>query len=576
MALVQALLSVLVSVMHRVLFFLLFAHPVFAGQWCGKQFRAGQPVNPPFGQFPIPPVTATPQLALRCQPAIEPFLPDDVGDSSTSQIIVDALVRDQKYVGAQPLIMPASPSPLSVNVWINGQLQASGTVSLNGSSLIPFSLSGLSPQTESYSLFCTATLSSPQQNFTSIPSSLTYLPSPPNYIGSVTKRDLRTGGLLVKQMGSQGTYEPFFPVGFFAQFDGYLSGNDAALQDLQSQGVNVVHPVPPYDDMTAFGHMVDVMEQLGLWLMFDMRWIYQNATAVTEQVMSIRGRSNLLLYYTADEPDGSEDPHFAPAISASLINSLDPYRQSSLCLNCQDYLFDHYSYGTPILLADVYPVGISPNWSVMYNTPCTTEQGCCGCDNCIGDFEDIRNRLEEYAMRLEVLGTDRNHSLWDIPQGFGSQQFWSWTPSYTEFLVELIVSVNAGAKGLITWDAPTTQGIMDGSSQFSNALPELIPFLLSSPLSSPPVNFAHVVTGNRLDIGLWVFSEGQTCQALILAANLNYFPASIDLGDVLSATQFGGLSLVNPNQIMDGGARLEGTLFTFNGAVLSGGWTFGC
>jgi hypothetical protein len=222
--------------MHRVLFFLLFAHPVFAGQWCGKQFRAGQPVNPPFGQFPIPPVTATPQLALRCQPAIEPFLPDDVGDSSTSQIIVDALVRDQKYVGAQPLIMPASPSPLSVNVWINGQLQASGTVSLNGSSLIPFSLSGLSPQTESYSLFCTATLSSPQQNFTSIPSSLTYLPSPPNYIGSVTKRDLRTGGLLVKQMGSQGPYEPFFPVGFFAQFDGYLSGNDDALQDLQSQG----------------------------------------------------------------------------------------------------------------------------------------------------------------------------------------------------------------------------------------------------------------------------------------------------------------------------------------------------
>jgi hypothetical protein len=190
----------------------------------------------PYGQFPIPPVTPTPQLALRCNPALEPFLPDDVGDSSTSQIIVDALVRNQEYVGAQPLIMPASSSPLSVNVWINGQLQASGTVPLNGSSLVPFSLSGLSPQTEPYSLHCTAALSSPQQNFTSIPASLTYLPSPPNYIGSVTKRDLRTGGLLVKQVGSTGPYEPFFPVGFFAQFDGYLSGNDAALQELQSQG----------------------------------------------------------------------------------------------------------------------------------------------------------------------------------------------------------------------------------------------------------------------------------------------------------------------------------------------------
>lgn len=190
----------------------------------------------PYCQFPIPPATSNPQLALRCQPALEPFLPDDVGDSSTSQIIVDALVRNQEYVGAQPLTIPASSSPLSVNVWINGQLQASGTVPLNGSSLIPFSLSGLSPQTEPYSLHCTATLPSPQQNFTSIPASLTYLPSPLGNVGSVTKRDLRTGGLLVKQVGSQGSYEPFFPVGFFAQFDGYLSGNDAALQQLQSQG----------------------------------------------------------------------------------------------------------------------------------------------------------------------------------------------------------------------------------------------------------------------------------------------------------------------------------------------------
>ena len=158
----------------------------------------------------------------------------------------------------------------------------------------------------------------------------------------------------------------------------------------------------------------------------------------------------------------------------------------------------------------------------------------------------------------------------------GLLRFWSWTPSYTEYLVELIVAVNAGAKGLVTWDAPTTQGIMDGSSQFYNALPELMPFLLSSPLSSPPVNYAHVVTGNRLDIGVWVSSDGQTCQALILAANMNYFPASIDLGDVLSATQFQALSLVNPNQIVDGGARLDSTLFSFSDAVLSGGWMFGC
>jgi hypothetical protein len=189
-----------------------------------------------WGQFPIPPVTPTPQLALRCNPALEPFLPDDVGDSSTSQIIVDALVRNQEYVGAQPLIMPASSSPLSVNVWINGQLQASGTVPLNGSSLIPFSLSGLSPQTEPYSLHCTATLSSPQQNFTSIPASLTYLPSPPNYIGSITKIDLRTGGLLVKQVGSQVHMNHFSLLDSSRNSMVIYQGTMNALQELQSQG----------------------------------------------------------------------------------------------------------------------------------------------------------------------------------------------------------------------------------------------------------------------------------------------------------------------------------------------------
>ena len=33
-------------------------------------------------------------------------------------------------------------------------------------------------------------------------------------------------------------------------------------------------------------------------------------------------------------------------------------------------------------------------------------------------------------------------------------------------VVELIVAVKPGAKGLVTWDAPTTQGIMEDTSRF--------------------------------------------------------------------------------------------------------------
>ncbi|KAH9008415.1 hypothetical protein EDB84DRAFT_96555 [Lactarius hengduanensis] len=559
--------------MMWVLLSLLLAHTVFAGKWCGKQYRAGQPVTPPWGQFPLPTGTPTPQLALRCNAALMPFLPDDLANNSSSQIIVDALVRYQEIAGAQPLIMPSSPdAELSVNVFVDGIALTSGTVSLNGSATIPFSLSAISPRSKPYSLTCTATLSSPKQSFKSVATNLAYLPSPPDTIGSITKLDQRTGGLLAKRARSQDPYEPIFPVGFFTTFGGYLEGNDGVLEALKGQGINTVHPIPPFDDLAAFNRMVDKMEELGLWLMYDMRWDYMNSTSVTEQVNSLMNRANLLLYYTADEPDGSEDPPWAAANAAWLINSLDPYRPSSLCLNCQDYLFNHYAAGTPILMQDTYPIGINPNYSVMYNTPCSTEQGCCGCDNCVGDFEDIRNRMDDFAMRLEVLGWERSKSVWAIPQGFGSQQFWDRTPSYTEFLVEMIVSVNAGARGSIAWTDPTTAAVKAAASQFASALPELTPFLLSSPLSSPPVQFARVVTPNRLDFGVWVSSGGK---ALIMAANLNYFPVTIALDDVLSATQFKGLSLQNPRLVVDGGARIEGTQVTFSGNVLSGAWIFG-
>lgn len=34
---------------------------------------------------------------------------------------------------------------------------------------------------------------------------------------------------------------------------------------------NTIHPVPPFDNMTAFNAILDRMEDLGLYLMYDMR-----------------------------------------------------------------------------------------------------------------------------------------------------------------------------------------------------------------------------------------------------------------------------------------------------------------
>jgi hypothetical protein len=43
----------------------------------------------------------------------------------------------------------------------------------------------------------------------------------------------------------------------------------------------------------------------------------------------------------------------------------------------------------------------------------------CGCDNCVGDFEDVRNRMDDFATRREVLGWERSTTVWTVPQGFG-------------------------------------------------------------------------------------------------------------------------------------------------------------
>lgn len=72
-----------------------------------------------------------------------------------------------------------------------------------------------------------------------------------------------------------------------------------------------------------------------------------NSTAVTEEVNRIKSRPNLLLWYTADEPDGTSDPLDATVKASNLITSLDggdgtggaAYHPVSLVLNCQDYQF---------------------------------------------------------------------------------------------------------------------------------------------------------------------------------------------------------------------------------------------
>ncbi|KZV72591.1 hypothetical protein PENSPDRAFT_674920 [Peniophora sp. CONT] len=512
-------------------------------------------VVPPGGQFPTSATSTTPLLALRCTPALIPFLPDDIA-TDAEVILVDALVRYSHIAGAEDITLPEDPSEsLNVTVSIDGAVVANGTVALNGTASLPFSLDGLTPRLEPYTLSCAGSLG--EQSFTSS-SNLTYLPTPsPNDYGNVAKRDLRTGGILAKATSSDGAYQAVFPFGFYTDFGSYLASNDTVVEVLAEQGFNMIHPTPTFDNHTALLQLIDKMEELGLWLMYDMRWDYQNETAVTEQVSPLRSRTNVLSWYTGDEPDGTSDPLNATTLAYDTIKNLDPYRPVSLVLNCENYFWTEYSSGAEILMQDVYSVGNNVTFSTEWFTPCTTIQGDCGCDNCKGSFEDIRNRVTEFRERMEVVGWERSKTIWTVPQGFGGSEYWSRAPTGAEWIVEAIVGVNA-----VSWNDPTTPDIKASSSALAKALPAMVPDFILSPKST----FTHVVTDDRLDLGVW--TRADTSSALVLASNLNYFNASVSLELI-----FGNATIESSKVVFDGGATADSEGITF-GSVASGAWIF--
>ena len=141
---------------------------------------------------------------------------------------------------------------------------------------------------------------------------------------------------------------------------------------------------------------------------------------MTSLTTPLQPRKNLLLYYTADEPDGTSDPLNATTKTYDLLQSLDPYRPVSLVLNCQDYYFTEYGAGADILMEDVYQIGNNVTFSSTWHTPCTEDQGVCGCDNCKGRYEDIRDRIDQFKQRMQILGWERTKTIWAVPQAFGS------------------------------------------------------------------------------------------------------------------------------------------------------------
>ncbi|TBU60013.1 hypothetical protein BD310DRAFT_947601 [Dichomitus squalens] len=530
-----------------------------AATWCGKNYMATDPVVPPGGQFPVPDTSSSSLLAFRCAPIIKPYLPEDA--SSPAGFLIDAPVTFSQVVGAAPIALPAHgfAGALDVTLKISGKTIARGPVAVNATKVeIPFSLKSLQPQATQFNVECTATYGS--QTFTAN-TTLSYLPDPPDG-RSVTKMDLRTGALLAKPAtGKGGAYETVFPVGFYTNFAGYIASNLSLIDEIASQGFTVIHPIPTFDNLTALADVVQRMEEVGIYLMYDMRWTYMNNTAVTEEVNRIKNSPALLLWYTGDEPDGTSDPLNATSTAYDLIYSLDGYHPVSLVLNCQDYYWTEYTAGTDIVMQDTYPVGINATWSVEWNTPCTPDYGDCGCDNCAGSFEDISTRMDEFAQRRFADGWELSKAVWTVPQGFGASEYWSRVPTGKEFVVQSVLAINHGALGVVSWDAPTTDDVTASASVLAKSLATMKEFILS-----PQATFAHVVS-DRVDVGLWTVGA----RTLVLATNLNY---EAKVFDMRSVKGLAAKTLLGTKQVLDSGAEVQGHIISLE-SVGTGGFVVG-
>ncbi|KAG2360992.1 hypothetical protein BDR07DRAFT_1610424 [Suillus spraguei] len=379
-----------------------------AQTWCGKNFMSNQSVVPPGGQFVLPVQSVEPLLSFRCAPVFRPYLQEDAKNAA---FVVDTPIVYDWIAGTEPILLPSTSASSSsstglgsISVTINvGSVKTTANVPLNATNFqIPIDISNLQAQKTAYNVSCSATYSSSSssksQQFKT-GASLLYLP---DTNASVTKTDLRTGALWVRPAnGKGGSFAPFIPQGFYINFDEYLVTNLSFIDQLQAEGFNTLHPIPPYDNLTIFEEVINKTISAGMYIVYDMRSNYQNLTAVAEQ------------------PDGNSDPLDAAQLTYDLIYQIDGYHPVSIVLNCQDYNFSPYVNGADIVLEDAYPIGINATFSPVWHTPCTPD--------------------------LVIVVATIAKSVWTTPQAFGSGAYWNTTPTGQQWAAMGFTSFSHGA-----------------------------------------------------------------------------------------------------------------------------------
>ncbi|KAF2119613.1 hypothetical protein BDV96DRAFT_349968 [Lophiotrema nucula] len=466
--------------------------------WCGKAYRATNSSFDPGGRLTQPKdIGGVPKghmyLDLRIYPQKSAYLPSD----KTATFIVDSILNTrygnpwENFTVNGTGRIPFTDLVVRLIKKDDGGQQvdvANITVPVNSTgNLVTVGLDAFPPRNQSYSITGLGGDEAFLQSYWTYPQ-LTVLPER-NDTGSVARIDQIGGGIEVKSPITNDAWKPIFPYSFYTSWDWIQStiGNDSATKNLttfRELGYNLIHPVPPGGDdpfnHTIFEEFLTICDQLELYVMYDMRHTYQNDTSIADQLSRIKNHPSLLLYYTADEPDGWGDPTTATRKAYLTIKKTDPYHPVSLVLNCENFHFRDYTEGaTDIILEDTYPVAANTSYSTVYSTVCNSTYGDCGCDNChaldaaypqyvANRFLDIPTRVEQFYTYQEWLFSGSKQPVWGVPQAFYDQgSFWERYPTPEEEIVQALLRINHGAKGIVAWIYPTTDVLEEVTGAFA-------------------------------------------------------------------------------------------------------------
>ncbi|PVH92821.1 hypothetical protein DM02DRAFT_575216 [Periconia macrospinosa] len=523
-------------------------------RWCGKAYQAGSPLVIPGGRLEPPDLSPRPLLDLKIIPRHSIYLASDEG----AEFIVDAAisyVHGSTWPSSDSTAQEQQSGALNVTITWKNQTLAKGTVMPNTTdNIFPIDLKSLEPRMDGYPIDLAVTSHTNNSTF-SAATELFLLPE--KTTGSVVKIDNLYGSLLYRNPTTNGIFVPVFPYGFYGDYSGYFNKSASNVEKYASQGYNVVNVVSSFadDDMSA---TIETMDRLNLFLQYDMRGSYKNLSSVAWQMPLVKDHPSLLTWYTADEPDGWQDPLDAPKQAYDLIASLDRYHPTALVLNCQNYYFEEYSSGADIIMEDAYPVGINATYSWKWGTACNETFGDCGCDNCEGTLLDVPDRVDDfYDYGAWLGGTATRKPVWAVPQAFSiPEDYWAREPTPDEAWVMDLLAFNHGAKARLAWIYPA-------SVELDTALSSLAKVVTTSPVmnfltGANPVLLQDGKHGG-LDVAYW--KMGDQVLVSVVAPGESVANAEIPLPGDLQLSRVGSTPWGEISWTLDGTTlRAEGGL----------------